>query len=421
MHITVQTDRTLIRQRGRSVRYALLEFTAPEPSRQASRPPLNVSFVIDRSGSMGGSKIELARTAVIQALRMLRETDRFSVISYDDQVDVVVPSTRATAEAVRNAVQQVTRITARGSTNLGGGWLKGCEAVAEHLADDQAARCLLLSDGLANHGITDPQELAEHSSVLGRRGIRTSCFGIGEDYDERLLDGIATASNGHAYNVETAIQILDFLASELGEALGIVVRDAVVTVRPSAGITVRTLNSYPLATNADGSVSMRLGDLTARQDVSAVFELTLPEGRETETRGAVFSVADAAGAQQAPPADIVWTFAGEAENDAQPRNRAVDRAVAQLYAAAAQAEALELNRAGRYEEARAGLVGAALRIERDAGSDPELRVMIEQMREREATYVQPMSSLHRKREYASSYNVSRMRDPEGKARRRPNR
>jgi hypothetical protein len=135
----------------------------------------------------------------------------------------------------------------------------------------------------------------------------------------------------------------------------------------------------------------------------------------------VFSVADAAGAQQAPPADIVWILGGDAENETQPRNRAVDRAVAQLYAAAAQAEALELNRAGRYEEARAGLVGAALRIERDAGSDPELRVLIEQMREREATYVQPMSALHRKREYASSYNVSRMRDPEGKARRRPNR
>ena len=56
MNLDVQTDRTLIREAGKSTRYALLTFTAPDVTRAAPRPPLNVSFVIDRSGSMGGAR-----------------------------------------------------------------------------------------------------------------------------------------------------------------------------------------------------------------------------------------------------------------------------------------------------------------------------------------------------------------------------
>jgi Ca-activated chloride channel family protein len=129
----VQTDRTLVRAGGNSRRYVLLSFTAPEAPRASTREPVSVSFVIDRSGSMGGSKIQLAREAVVQALHMLKPTDRFSVISYDHEVDVVVPSTLATSEAVRNAIAQVLTLQARGSTALGGGWLKGCEELARHL------------------------------------------------------------------------------------------------------------------------------------------------------------------------------------------------------------------------------------------------------------------------------------------------
>jgi len=420
MNLTVQTDRNLVRAAGNSLRHVLLSFTAPEPTRGASRPAVNLAFVIDRSGSMGGRKIELARAAVTQALRMLRDSDRFSVVSYDNEIDVVGPSTQASAEAVRNAIRQVETIQARGNTDLAGGWLKGCEQIAEHLKAEETGRCLLLSDGLANQGITDRDELARHAEALGGRGIRTSCLGIGDDYDERLLSGISSSSGGHFYHIETAVQMPDILTSEIGEALEVVARDVIVAVRPPAGVSVTTLNSYRVRPPAGGSFVVQLGDLTARQEVSLVFALKFPAAVEGEVASVLFSVSDAAGALSAPESDVAWTFAEHRSNDTQPRNVAVDRAVAQLYAAAARADALELNRAGRFADAMARLEAAALRVEKYAGSDAQLCRIIAELRERHEAYSAPMSAMRSKQEFAASRNISSMRDASGKARRRPN-
>ena len=123
------------------------------------------------------------------------------------------------------------------------------------------ARCLLMSDGLANAGIQDRDELARHSKALAERGIRTSCLGIGDDYDERLLAGIATSSGGHAYHVEHPVQIPDILTSEIGEALEIVAARSSSAVRPSPGMSVTTLNKFELDARSDGSLWLRLGDL----------------------------------------------------------------------------------------------------------------------------------------------------------------
>ena len=417
MNLTVQTDRTLVREAGKSTRHVLLTFTAPDRVGAATRPPLNVSFVIDRSGSMGGSKIQLAREAVIQALRMLRDTDRFSVIAYDNEIDVVVPSTPASAEAVRNATERVKELEARGSTDLSGGWLKGCEQIAQHLDPEITARCLLMSDGLANAGIKSRPELAQHSKALAERGIRTSCLGIGHDYDERLLEGIAISSGGHAYHVEQPVQIPDILTSEIGEALEIVARDVVVAVRPAPGMSVTTLNKFELDAKSDGSLALRLGDLAARQEVALVFAIKFPSGVAKSALAASFKVSDARGSLTAPETDLLWTFADHAANDAQPRNGEVEHAVALLEAAAARAEALEMNRLGRYADSSSRLKYTAARL--SGSARPDVVEVGMALGRDEKDYSAPMSEGERKRKFSDSLSVSRMRDMLGKAKRKP--
>jgi Ca-activated chloride channel homolog len=417
MTMRVQTDRTLIRAEAHSTRYVLLSFAAPESERESAREPVNVAFVIDRSGSMGGSKIRLALEAVVQALRMLKSSDRFSVVCYDHEIDLIVPTTLASAEAVRNAIARVQQLQARGNTDLGGGWLKGCEELAQHIQSAKVSRCLLLTDGLANNGITDRGELARHAEELRSRGITTSTIGLGEDFDEVMLEGMARAGGGHFYYVETAVQIGDCLTGELGEALEIVAHDVAVTIQAPAGATVRTLNRFPVRQD-DGRLTVLLGDLASRQDVEVVFRLTFPTGAVGAATRATVSVSDARGVIREPETNTIWTCADHRANDTQPRNVAVDRAVAKLYAAQATAEALELNKAGRFDEAVAWLKATAGRIEQYAGSDADLHAVIESLNQRDEIYSRPMVAWLNKKEHFASMNMVHARSVDGRARRR---
>ena len=217
--LTVRTDRSLIRAAARSVRYVVVTVVAPVAAKTAERQPIDVAFVLDRSGSMGGEKIVLARDAVLQGLAMLQPRDRFAVVAYDNMIDLVVPLTQASAEARANAERRLREIDARGSTDLGGGWLKGCQQLAEAPNRAATARCLLMSDGQANQGITDPNELERHARELRDHGLVTSTFGVGGDFDERLMSAMARAGGGHGYFIQRARQVGDLLTSELGESL----------------------------------------------------------------------------------------------------------------------------------------------------------------------------------------------------------
>ncbi len=164
---TARTDRHLVRASARSRRHVLLTLTAPKPRRkQAKRAPVNVAFILDRSGSMGGPKIGLAKYAVERALQGLGPKDRFSVVTYDDVIETVVSSRTATAKAKQDALLRLQTVDARGSTDLHGGWTAGADQVKAHLAKDGVNRCLLLTDGLANIGLTEPVALAAFAKDL---------------------------------------------------------------------------------------------------------------------------------------------------------------------------------------------------------------------------------------------------------------
>ncbi|MGH8545902.1 MAG: vWA domain-containing protein, partial [Gammaproteobacteria bacterium] len=127
---------------------------------------------------------------------------------------------------------------ARGTTALAEGWFRGAEQVALHQDERCVNRVLLLTDGLANVGVTDPDQLEAHAE-LHRRGIQTTTFGVGADFDEALLERIALAGGGNFYFIEDAKQIPDFLTSELGEILEVVARDVAIEFQTPIGLTVR--------------------------------------------------------------------------------------------------------------------------------------------------------------------------------------
>ena len=417
MNYSIRIDRNLIRAAGGSVRYAFVSIVAPQAPPKAGREPLHASFVLDRSGSMGGQKIVLARDAARLALQALRPADRFSLVAYDDEVATVVESTKATAEARRNAIAKLARIDARGSTDLHGGWKEGCDQLAAHLGAQQVGRCLLLTDGQANVGIRDPAELAALAGATRMTArVATSTFGVGEDFDERLLRGMADASGGRFYYIGRPEQIPDLLTSELGELLEVVARDACLVLHLPKGVDAAPIINLGAAA-VTGGIQIRLGDLVSGQQLDVVVALKFPAGHTGDTVAVQFGLSDRTGALAAAPQAIGWSYAADRAHKAQPREVIVDREVARLYAARARAEALDLNREGRYKEARAVLEKTARRIDACTGGDAELKAIAEGLRGDGAAYEHSMNAKDQKVRYFQAYSISMNRMPDGKARR----
>jgi Ca-activated chloride channel family protein len=417
MTVHVRPDRSLIRATHRSERFVLVELTAPTARKRTERQPVNLAFVLDRSGSMSGAKIALARQAVEAAIGRLHPEDRFAVVVYDEEIDLVVESTPASPEARRAAVERLRTIDARGSTDLAGGWLRGSEQVALHLAGHGVNRTLLLTDGLANVGITDPAELERHAAELRARGVTTSTFGVGEDFDERLLQAMADAGGGHFYFIAEAGQIADHITTEVGEVLQVVARGAAIEVTAADGLDVQPLSPFPVERGGNRT-RIALGDLVSDQQLTVVLRFRFPYGEIGRQIGALLGVTDVDGVLAVAPVALSWTYADNPANDAQRRDRIVDRAVAELLAARARQEAVSYNRAGRYDAARAALHAVAQQIGGHAGDDPELTGLLAQLVQDEDQWAAPAPEMTRKAAFAASSYVARGRSPGGQATRR---
>jgi Mg-chelatase subunit ChlD len=415
--LAVRTDRRLVRSIHHSTRYLLVEIGAPQATTASGRPRVNVAFVLDRSGSMGGhAKITLAKEAIRHGIERLAPTDRFAVVVYDDVVDVVAPGRAADAAAKQTTMRELAGIEPRSRTNLCDGWLRGAEQVALGLDPEAVNRVLLLTDGLANVGTTDPAELERLAAELRARGVSTSTFGLGDDFDEHLLGAMADAGGGAFRYIGPAAEIPALIGSEVGELLEVTARDVTLHFAGPEALRVEPLSPFPFEQGPRESV-LRLGDLVADQVVRLVVRLGFPLGEPGREVGLELAVRDAAGRLDAS-ATLTWTFADGEANDRQSRDREVDRAVARTYADRALREAVGLNRRGAWDEARALLRGVARRVRSYAGRDEILRgIAAELEREAEAWSTERME-YERKLMFATSSYRMKSRGLDGTAERR---
>lgn len=223
----------------------IVRVTPPALKDAAARLPANLALVIDRSGSMGGEKIEYARRAAIEAVGQLGPEDRVSVVAFDDHVEVVTPSTHVRDRA--EIARAIERIDLRGSTALHGGWLEGGVQVAAYLRPDTLNRVLVFTDGQANVGETNQDTIATQVCGLQERGVSTSAYGIGRDFNEDLLVAMAQAGDGNFEFISHPSQLPSLLNAELQGLKATFGRRASLGLKPQGGVTVQdVLNDYPV-------------------------------------------------------------------------------------------------------------------------------------------------------------------------------
>lgn len=403
---------------GRELQFVSLTFRAPDFESSSQRPEANLALVLDRSGSMAGSKIRLARKAVETGLSMLRERDRFALVVFDQHVDVIASSQFASATAVRAALRALEGVDARGRTDLAGGWNRGADEIEPHRLPEGTSRVILATDGMANVGMVDEAALLDAADRLRARGITTSTIGIGSDFAERLLQSMADRGGGHAYYAEKPVQLVDILAGEIGETLEVTLREPVVVVTAPEGVAVELLDAFPV-TRRNGAIEIAPGNLTAGQLVELIFEVKLPTGHLGDALA--LDIALMSGAERARIArtELKWSFATPEDAEAAPRNRELEVAAAELIEARAQEEALNLNRLGRFDEAEAVIAEAQQRLRGLASGNPAVGRIAQLMEERTPMYGAAIPELMMKSMYFGSSARSRGRLASGAARKEP--
>ncbi len=272
VELILQADKNVIKQDTADSRIVEISIITPEKNSGNERAHLNISLVLDHSGSMSGEKLQFVKQAAAHVIDLLDETDWASVVIYDDEVDTIVPHGNVTAEYKARARSSIHRVRSGSSTFLSGGWLKGCESVATGDNGNSINRTLLLTDGLANVGIRNEDELASHARELFHRGITTSCFGVGLDYDEHLLEAMANGGGGNFHFLETVNAIPTVFEREFAELVAVTLRDVVISVKIPDGVSIDVLGGWSTEVKKR-RVEISLGNLYANQNKKLYFRL----------------------------------------------------------------------------------------------------------------------------------------------------
>lgn len=250
----------------------LLQLAAPVAPSDAARPPAALVVVLDRSGSMDGERLWAAHVALCGLVDRLDPVDVFGLVAFDDVATVVVPAGPLVDKAAVKAA--ILGVDARGTTDLSAGYLRGLQEVARAGCD--SARVLIVSDGHANAGVTDPDRLAEVSAKAARDGVTTTTLGLGLGYDETLLGAVARSGNGSELFAEEPDGAIGQIADELEGLLAQTVTAASLLVTPTSDVIgVRVVNDLPSSSVGSG-ILVELGGFVPGEERKVVLTFDVP-------------------------------------------------------------------------------------------------------------------------------------------------
>jgi len=275
VHITAHLDVEMIAIETDDQVSVMIELKAPPAPDDGAgeRVPSTLEVVLDRSGSMMGDRLTGAKTALTSLVDRLDPRDHFGLVVFDDRVDIAVPAGRLTDKsAVKLAIAGVRT---RGNTDLSGGYLRGLQE-ARRVAGAAGATVLIISDGHANAGITDPDALAQVAAEAYTHRVTTSTLGFGLGYDDQIMSAIARGGSGNEHFAEEPDTAVALIAGEVEGLLAQTVQAASLHVRLTPAVRrVLVVNELPTNTVDDGLL-IELGGFYAGETRKLVLTFDIP-------------------------------------------------------------------------------------------------------------------------------------------------
>jgi len=346
------------------VAYLLIEALPSQVVAQV-RMPVNVSFVLDRSGSMKGEKIDRVRRATLRALELLSEQDIASVVIFDHRTEVLIPA--GPVGNLRDIQDKISRIRDAGGTKIAPAVEKGLREIDKG-HPNAIRRMVLLTDGQTEN----EKECLIQADAAGRRGVPITALGVGKDWNEDLLIDMANRSSGTADYIDQPDKIVDYFQNTVQRAQATAIHNAQLTLRLVQGITPRAVwQVIPLISNlgyqpvSDRDVSVALGELESGTGRTVLIELLIdprPAGQyrigQTEVSYDV-PVLNLQG--EHTRADVMMTFTADAGLNAQV-NAPVMNIVEKVSAFKLQTRALQDLQSGDVTGATQKLQSAVTRL-----------------------------------------------------------
>lgn len=352
--LNVHVDRELVSRETDSDRILEVVVRAPQTAKKSHRIPLNLALVIDRSGSMNGGKLEAVKHAAIQVLDYLDAQDRLTLVTFDDQVTVLLPSLLMRDANKSQMKERIYSIDLGGSTALHMGWLTGCKQLARVIDDRTLNRCLLLTDGQANVGTTDTEEIAKQASDLLDRRVSTSTIGVGIGFNEHLLEAMANQGGGNFHFIESEADVQRIFDLEFKDLSEIALRDVEVVVELDPAIKVNVLGSWRVQTPAPSEWRLSLGSISADHERSVFLKIGItPAGKDVAEVPVLVKARGKGENGDVLEAEVktCWRYASQTEADAEQPDLELMKRFTEVDLADKAAEALKLERAGRRKQA----------------------------------------------------------------------
>ncbi len=256
----------------------MLDLTAPITEASKDRPGQAVQVVLDRSGSMSGEPLEAAKESILKLIDRLAPQDSFGLVAFDDTALVIAP-TRTMADhnmvALRRAIREMHT---GGSTDISAGYLLGLRELTRTPASG-GSTLLLISDGHANAGEQEPKFFTEVAAKSAQSKVTTSSIGLGNGYDEKILEALAQGGGGAHRFASTIDEAIGAIAAEVEDLLDKAIVNTVLRVTPDAALTrqpqIEVLQRMPHWKDGDTYV-LQLGDLYAGENRRFMIDIEVP-------------------------------------------------------------------------------------------------------------------------------------------------
>jgi Mg-chelatase subunit ChlD len=255
--------------------------TALARDRQQLRP-INLALVIDKSGSMADmDKMSRVKVALLTLVSQLRDTDTLSIVVFDSEAEVLLPACRMTnREGVKRLIRQ---IEPGSSTNIHAGLMLGYKEALSNYRKDSTNRVILLTDGIANQGVTDPAQISRESLSFNDRGIDLSTIGVGLDLNKDLLRQLAQSGRGLFHFVADEQDIEKVFIKELQSLVSPVANEPNVEIEYDPALELVQLYGYdPQLKNC--GVKLKLDNMNQGLTQVILLRFKLSRNRPDNTR-----------------------------------------------------------------------------------------------------------------------------------------